>query len=484
MTDKIDALVAEAEELETGLDGLVIEETLLTGILDPTVAPKILEATRPADFEFDRHRSTATVFYALAGEGRHIDPVTFRDALVIEHGEIFVENSLRDPEDDLSRLVAFAADVMAKPSPSKGQVLAYLDIFARRAAMRQARHLVTKALEELDKGKATPQATGADVLKIVADLDATQRLAGTARTEGEELDAYFADLEARQGAGNQFTGLDTGFAHLNHVINGLGAGLYVLAAVPSAGKTTFAKQIADTVVERHTDAACLFVSLEQSKGELRVKTLSRLSGIENRDLQRGRLDTSTPGWKRVVEAKEVFADFADRLQVIEGDRLTTVDRVRLAAIQLRQKTEAARLLIVVDYLQILPTEKDFNDTRQKVNFLVSELRRIARDLDAPVIVVSSINRASYAGKAGKLDVFKESGDIEFSADVAMILVGDPDKATGEENYLGISRRWKKIFLDVVKNRNGERARIELKFFPAVSRFSEGAKPSSLPEESE
>lgn len=479
LDDLVFGLEANAEELETQIDGVVIEETLLAGLLDPTVAPKILEATRPTDFEFDRHREAAAVFFRLAGEGRHIDPVTFRDALIVEHGEAFVANSLPDPEADLSKLVAFAADVMTQTPPSKGQVLAYLDIFARRAAVRQFRHMASKTLEAVDKGKLTPQSGAADVLKLVAGLEATQRLAGTARTEGEELDAYFADLEARQGAGHDFTGLDTGFAHLNRVINGLGAGLYVLAAVPSAGKTTFAKQIADTVVERHPDAACLFVSLEQSKGELRVKTLARLSGVENRDLQRGRLDTSSPAWKRVVEAKEVFADFADRLQVMEGDSLTTVDRVRLAAIQLRQKTEAARLLIVVDYLQVLPADKDFREPRQRVDFVVSELRRLARDLDAPVIAISAMSRTAY--RDAKLDAFKESGGIEYGADVALIMANDPDKATGEEHYLGVMRRWRKVFLDVVKNRNGERARIEIKFFPAVSRFSEGAK-SSLPED--
>ena len=254
-----------------------------------------------------------------------------------------------------------------------------------------------------------------------------------------------------------------------------------MGASPSLGKTTLAKQIADNVVERHEDAACLFVSLEQSKGELRVKTLSRLSGVENRDMQRGRLNTKEAAWSKVVEAKEAFALFAGRLQVLEGDRTTTPDRIRLAALQLRQKTQAARLLIVVDYLQIVPTDQEFGDPRQKVDFVVSELRRIGRDLDCPVLAIASINRASYSQDKGLLNAFKESGAIEYGADVAAIMSEDKDKTKDKENYLGVMQEYRRVFLDVIKNRNGERSRVELDFFPAVSRFREVGS-GSLPEE--
>lgn len=482
--DAFDDQVFAAEEVETRPDSRAIEETLLVGLLDPTVAARILEKTTAKDYEFDRHRELAALLYPMASEGRHIDAVTFRAALAAARGETFVENSLGDAEDDLRKLYDLALAVMTtagdKP-PATGQVLAYLDIFAAQADRRRAKHLVEKAAKALDEGKKTPQAAAGDVLKTLFDLEATQRLAGVAKTEGEELEAYFADLEARQKAGNDFQGLDTGFNHLNRVINGLTTGLFILGAMPSVGKTTLAKQIADNVVERHEDAACLFVSLEQSKGELRVKTLSRLSGVENRDMQRGRLDTTSPAWKKVVEAKDTFASYAGRLQVLEGDRTTTPDRIRLAALQLRQKTQAARLLIVVDYLQIVPTDDQVADPRQKVDAVVSELRRIGRDLDCTVLAIASINRASYGNAGGTLAAYKESGAVEYGADIAAVMVEDKDKEKGEENYLGVMRSWKKVLLDVIKNRNGEKARVELRFFPAVSRFQEVGK-GSLPEE--
>ena len=47
---------------------------------------------------------------------------------------------------------------------------------------------------------------------------------------------------------------------------------------------------------------------------------------------------------------------------------------------------------------------------------VLELKRLARDLNAVIIGVSSLNRMSY-NDAITMSAFKESGAIEYSADV-------------------------------------------------------------------
>lgn len=471
--DDFDALLIEAEEVDDRPDTRTIEETILVGLLAPTLAPQILELTRAGDFYFLEHRDFAQVAYSLLREGAHLDEITLR-----RKAEAFEVD-----EEEVDKLLEFADKVRTKANddpPPPGRVESYLDLFVDDAKKRVAWAVLGKTREAFSKGEQTAAQVGATIDRIASDLDIGGRIAGAGHIEAEELEAFFAALEARQSPENDFQGLDTGFSHLNRVINGLGAGLVILAASPSTGKTTFAKQVADQVVAGNEDAACLFVSLEQSKEELRVKTISRLSGVENRDIQRGRLDVKSPAWEKIVEAKTEFGDFADRMLLLEGDRSTTADRIRLAARRLRNKTESSRLLIVVDYLHILPTEEDFKDIRQKVNFVTSELRRIARDLDCPVVAISSINRASYdKGKPG-LDVFKESGDIEFSADVALVMTEDKEKSKGESNYMGVMRKWKKVNLDVVKNRNGERARIGLEFYPEVSRFREVDK-SELPE---
>ena len=478
--DTFDALVGDAAEVEFNPDARTIEETLLVGLFtSPQAAARIIAQSRPNDFSFDLHRRLATQAFPNLGRGLHVDRVTLAAALAFldDQGEELVKAK--------EELLDFFDQVTAKAKtdpPAMGKIEAYLTIFADGARKRAAQVLISQAGDALQAGKASPEAAAASVFKAIADLEAAETLAGGQQSEGESLEVWFKALEAQQDQNNDFQGLDTGFNHLNYVANGLTEGLFVLGAAPSTGKTTLAKLIVDQVAELNEDVVCLFISYEQSREELRVKSLSRLSGVENRDIQRRRLDPNSQAWKRIKEAKDEIMKHADKVTIIEGDSSTTPDTIRLLALQERLRTEAGRLLIVVDYLQIVPTDKDFSDIRRQVDFVVGELRRIARDLHATVIAISAIGRGSYDQGKGKMDSFKESGGIEYGADIGAVLVEAKEGDTkGVELVGGISRAWKKVFLDIVKNRNGEKARISLKFFPAVSNFTEGDK-ETLPDE--
>ena len=474
--DDFDRLVVEAQEPDRP-DARVIEETLLTALFASADArAAILTDTRPGDFYFDRHRRFADLVYADLAEGRHVDLITL--------GAKLPEEVDATKAKDRAALLTFAGEVFDRATtqpPAQGRVDAYLTIFVEAARLRLAKTLVAKVGDELAAGEMTPTGAAARVVELVADLDVSRRLVGAFRSEGAEWPAYVEALEATQSPGRDFLGLDMGFEHLNRVANGLTEGLFVLGAAPSTGKTTFAKQLLDQVVELNEDAVGLFVSFEQSREELRVKTLSRLSGVENRDILRGRLDVTTPAWKRVKEQSEAYrTSIADRVFILEADKTTTVDRIRLAALQVKRATGAGRLAVFVDYLQIVPTEEDYRDTRTRVDAVVSDLRRLARDLKAAVVAVSSIGRTSY--DAPTLSAYKESGGIEYGADLGAVMSMDR-KTKGADAVEGVTHPWFRVNLDVVKNRNGERSRVTFNFFPKVSRFCEvGQAP--LPDEFE
>ena len=98
----------------------------------------------------------------------------------------------------------------------------------------------------------------------------------------------------------------------------------------------------------------------------------------------------------------------------------------------------------------------------------------------PCSSIASINRASYGKEKGTFEAFKESGGVEYGADVAGLLLRDRD-TSGANPVKGVSLQWQRVNLDIVKNRNGERARIGFDFYPAISCFLEKDK-SSLTEE--
>jgi len=462
LTDDFDRLVVEAAEPDKP-DTRTIEATLLVGLFtSPEATAKILADTRPADFHFDRHRRFARLVYLDLTEGKHIDAITLGAKL---------------PEDDDPKgradLLTFAAQVFERAQtapPTLGQVEAYLAIFVETTRRRLALTLTKGVVKGLEEGELSPDGGFAQVFAVFADLEASRRLVGAFKSEGDDWASYLAALEAAQ-TGADYLGLNSGFDHLNHVANGLTEGLFVLGAAPSTGKTTFAKQLTDQVAALNPDAACLFVSFEQSREELRVKTLSRLSGVENRDNLRGRSKPQEAAWSKVKKAAEEYRQSAaGRVFILEGDKATTVDRVRLAGLQVKRATGADRLAIFIDYLQIVPTEEQYRETRTRVDAVVSDLRRLARDLGAAVVAVSAVGRTSY--EKPDMSAYKESGGVEYAADLGAVMVADRKTKGTTALEDRVTRDWYRVYLDIVKNRNGERSRIPFDFFPEVSRFIE------------
>ena len=455
-----------------------IEETLLKAVLSgrPELITRIITETRPKEFYYDLHRRLADKIFPDLSQMKHVDRVTL-EATIPEP-----ESTDKEKIKERQALLDFVDRLEGMDIPDQGKVESYLSIFVEKAKTRIANEAIQKVKDTLDDGKLTPAEAWSKTSQIIMDQESSRRMVGTFKSEAEDWPTYFADLEANQDPTHKFTGLDTGYTHLNNLANGLPEGLFVVGAAPSTGKTTWAKQVADQIVELNPKVVCLFISLEQSREELRVKTLSRLSTVENRDILRGRLDINSPAWKRVKTASDKYtASTAGRFFILEGDKTTTPERIRLAGLQVRRATNAEDLLIVVDYLQIIPTIEDFKDPRSRIDSIMSELRRIARDLGATVMAISSVGRASY-DTAG-LSSFKESGGIEYAADLGAIMLprknGD-DIERGKATLEGINLEWIGVDLVVVKNRNGERGKIQFQFFPQISRFKESGE-KSLPD---
>ena len=125
--------------------------------------------------------------------------------------------------------------------------------------------------------------------------------------------------------------------------------------------------------------------------------------------------------------------------------------------------------VVLDYLQIVPASNDAGSkgVYDKVSFTCSELQRMARALRIPLVAISSESRSNY--NKANMGVFKESGNIEYSADVAAVMRVNKDRT---ESLRNSGKEARAVDLVVVKNRNGENARIEFDFYEPYSLFVE------------
>jgi replicative DNA helicase len=315
------------------------------------------------------------------------------------------------------------------------------------ANIKHARGIVNACRAALDAASGTTDANlpalVTDLQKAVFDLDRTDRIAPPIQSQADLTDRFLLDLKSPA------QGLKTGFNKLDRIIGGLPAGLFTIAAPPGAGKTTYVHQLADQVAELN-EAPVLYFTYEQSPYDLWIKSVARLTKIIGAPVKNESIKEGLSSAK-VEEAARTYKRFAKWIKVIEGDRQHTVRRIRLLAQREKMKTGKAPV-IVIDYLQILPFDDPTQDKRVAVDSLVSDLRRIARDVGSPVIAISAMSRAEYAKV--KMSGFKESGGIEYGTDIAAILTVEKESEDGSE---------RDVALNIIKNRNGRRGKVGMKY---------------------
>lgn len=227
----------------------------------------------------------------------------------------------------------------------------------------------------------------------------------------------------------------TGLQSLDDALGGgLYPGLYVLGAVSSLGKTTLATQIADHIAASRRGV--LFVTIEQSVNEIVAKSVSRyaykLSGgavsLSTLEILRntGNLDSGKA--RTFIDACDAYTkSTAESLRIMEGYNQPKVEDIKKAAL-LIDLLDGQPPVIFVDYLQLLAPQSDHDTDKRAVDKNVMALRQLSRDMKVPVFVISSLNRSSYSTGI-TLESFKESGAIEYSADVLLGL--QPEGLGGE-----------------------------------------------------
>lgn len=293
--------------------------------------------------------------------------------------------------------------------------------------------------------------------------------------------------------------IPTGFSSLDDLLDGgLYAGLYVVGAISSLGKTTFCLQIADQTAQSGQDV--LIFSLEMARDELIAKSVSRLTLLEDmrqngstahakttRGIMTGtRYADYSQTEKSLIQASvTAYGNYAKNIYITEGMGNVGVEDIR-DKVQKHIKITGKAPVVLIDYLQIIaPSDMRATD-KQNTDKAVLELKRLSRDYGIPVIGISSFNRDNYTAPVN-LASFKESGAIEYSSDVLIGLQysgmdyqeGEADKA--REKRLrelmksviadGKNGKPQKIQVKILKNRNGSKGDTLLDFYPMFNYFT-------------
>ena len=265
--------------------------------------------------------------------------------------------------------------------------------------------------------------------------------------------------------------LKTGFPALDEALGGgLAPGrLVVLGGTPAVGKSTLAIQIAAHMAENGYPV--LYFSMEMPEDQIAAKVINRKLFLEGRSVP---LDTLLYGepkedqWEAVDAVKERLSK---ELRICT--RSVTADEIKWNAREWADELETSPL-VVIDYLQILRPEKGAHSDKQIVDANLRCLMELAQNIQDdydhgnddwaqdqpmdtggfPVLLISSLNRSGYNGPV-QISFFKETGDIEYCAD---ILLGLQFQACRDVKNFDLeeekSKNPRMVELAVLKNRYG------------------------------
>ena len=423
------------------------EASLLGSVmLDNEVMLDAREAIDALDFYKEAHRVMWRRMVELYDADQAIDLVTLTERLRV-HDEL-------DRVGGVPYLVGVTNDVSTAAFAGS-----FLGIVREKGILRRvidaAGGMLRDAYDGRDEARAVLASAEAALLNIST---------GRKRHDGQMLsEALLEVLDDLEKPRPDVPRVSWGFRALDDLTGGLERGaLYVLGARPSAGKSAFALTCAQHNARRRVHVVVF--SLEMRNAQLAMRLIAADARV---DMQRIRSrDLSDRDYQRL-------ADSAGRLTEYP---IVLDDQADVSVHELRRRCRVldARFgldLVIVDYLQLLSGGARFEGRVQEVSAMSRGLKLLARELDAPVLVLSQLSREveRRPNKRPILSDLRESGSIEQDADACLFIYRDEMYDPNSEKA-GIAE------VILAKQRNGPQGTVELAWLSKTASFAELAAP--------
>lgn len=236
-------------------------------------------------------------------------------------------------------------------------------------------------------------------------------------------------------------GIKSGMKDLDNIIGAFrDSNSYIVGARPSMGKTALMLKFALEAIKQ--GAVPIIFSLEMDKESLIRRLISTIGQINlflaNNPYELS--NTKKEMWQRAVNTlkKQTFEIYDQPAQTTEFIRAKT-----------RQaKAEHGKVIVLIDYLTLIYTDRHYQSEHLKVGAISKELKNIARTYECPVVTLAQLSRVVEQRQDKKpiLSDLRESGSIEEDADCIMFLYRD--------SYYNPENEKDELEIIVAKHRNG------------------------------
>ncbi|TDQ18934.1 primary replicative DNA helicase [Algoriphagus boseongensis] len=438
----------QAVDLEMAVLGaLMLEKDALTNVID------ILKVE---SFYKESHKVIFQAILDLFTDSQPIDLLTVTSqlrksgALEVAGGAFYIT--------ELTSKVASAANIEYHARIITEQAIKRDLIRISSEVQRDAFEETTDVFELLDKMEQNLfEISEKNIRKNYADMRSIMR------------DAIL-ELEERKNQKDGLTGVPSGFTALDRVTSGWQkSDLVIIAARPAMGKTAFVLSVLRNAAVDHNKPVAIF-SLEMSAVQLVNRLISSEAELDSEKIKKGSLQDHE--WAQLVHKTAklskapLFVDDTPALSILE---------LRAKARKLKAQHDIQ--MIVIDYLQLMSGDSksggNGGNREQEIASISRALKKIAKELNIPVIALSQLSRAVETrggDKRPQLSDLRESGSIEQDADMVMFLYRPEyygfTEDEGGASLMGVGE------VIIAKHRNGSLENVKLRFIGRYTKFTD------------
>ena len=448
-------MAVDLDKLPKAID---IERQLLGSLLlkDGQIIPSISTILSPDDFYLSIHQIIYQIILDLHRQGSVPNLLSIIEEL----------KKHRDFHDN-QRVFLDAALSLGEVAFTTAYSIDFANIIKEKSILRS---LIITA-NRIARQATEPSASSDDIIKNTEQLLADIKFSFDLSSSTKFATFFDKKFQPNVDIMQHYSNRKTGFINIDQ-FQIFSPGLYVLGGLPALGKTSFAWQLLHQLAKN--GETCVYCSYEMSEFELFSKSIARElffrdpnTSISSAGIRRGDFSPAI---------SDILADFQKselNLFVLELHEHDIDDLL----FQLKKYCTPRPPVIVLDYLQIIPIKKSNVSPKQAIDEIVRKLKNFQRLTNTTFIVVSSFNRLNYAQRVS-FESFKESGNIEYSADVVWglqlyctnkLLDGAVSK---NRDIIDLAKKAnpRQIQLCCLKNRQGTNYDVFFKYFPANDCF--------------
>jgi replicative DNA helicase len=416
-------------------------------MLSKQAIDEVVEILKPEHFYLPAHAITYEVLLDLHSQG-------------LAHDQIALSNRL-ERDGSLTRFGGLAYPF--KLVQSVDTVLnaeSHAGIVLEKAILRRIREAGGELVAGVNSRMHSPDELIQDAYDRLEGLSALTEVGDVDHTIGTDIMDTIAEVIDIRENGPK-AGLLTGFLDFDALTGGLQPGQFVIiAARPAMGKSVLGGDFVRYASIRN-DVPSVFFSLEMSRKELEKRFLSAQARYPLHWMKaKGPLEDD-----KLHDLAIAGKDMQSSPLHIVADTGITLAKIRAHCRRVQRKHGLG--LVVVDYLQLMGGESTGrNDNRQQeVSRISRGMKKLAMDLEVPVVALSQLNRGPEQRQDKKPQTadLRESGSLEQDADIVILL-------HREDAYDKESPRAGEADFIVAKHRNGPTGTITVAFQGHYSRF--------------